>query len=305
MAFAPWSAALAGFRLVRERPWATLAWAGVIFLGRLAGLALTTAISGPYMPALDAAVNADPIKVEAVTVAYQNVAPGFLAGAALVLPFFAVVIAAIYRAYLKPQEQQGFFLRLGVREGTMLGLIVALNILVMFGLSFGIAVIATFAKMIATADAAAGATMEALGFIALAIVALMVLVRLSLAWPMSFEIGRPWLFRSWRMTQGYSWRLLGAYVMAEGLMVVVGALLFAVCACLAGVVLITQGGVLEQLPDALHSAIRVDDVFQPIPLIFSVFEALVLALGLTSIQGVAVSAYRTLPPPPPVPAPSA
>ena len=134
MAFAPWAAALAGFRLVRERPWATLAWAGAIFAGRLAGMTLTTAISGPYMPALVSASNANPPKLEALIAASQNVLPGVLAGLVVVLPVFAMVICAIYRAYLRPQDSRVSYLRWGKQEGVMLALIVTV-LMELFGAS--------------------------------------------------------------------------------------------------------------------------------------------------------------------------
>lgn len=297
MAFAPWPAALAGFRLVRQRPWAVLAWAAVIFLGRLGGLVATTAISGPYIPALDAAVNAKTINLDAVTAAYQDVAPGYLVGVALALPFFAVVIAAICRAYLRPQDGRFLFLRLGRREAAILALILALNLLVMFGLSCGAALIATAASLVASVDASAGALAEALGLTALVGAAIWAVVRLSLAWPLSFQQARPALIAAWRLTRGHGWPLLGAYAMAEGLMLVVGVLLFAVCAGLAGAALVASGGALEQLPDTLRAASAVLEVFKPAPLLFSAFEALLLTLTLATLAGVAVSAYQTLTPP--------
>ncbi|HUO20926.1 MAG TPA: hypothetical protein VMU59_00230 [Caulobacteraceae bacterium] len=294
--FAPWAAALAGFRLVRERPWAVLAWAGVIFIGRLAGLALTTAISGPFLPTLDAAVNASPINVQAVAVAYQNVAPGYLAGLALALPFFAVVFAAVFRAYLQPQERRACYLRLGVREAAVLALIVGLNLVVMVGLSFGAALVAGLSSLVAQADAASGAAVEAAGLAGLIFAGVWAVVRLCLAWPLSFQTGRPTLFATWGLTRGHGWSLAGAFLMAEGLMVVVGMLLFAICATLAGVVLIASGQTLDQLPDALRPAIAVRELFEPAPLLFSAFEAVLLTLSAATLQGVAVSAYRALAP---------
>ena len=296
MAFAPLAAALAGFRLVRARPQAVLVWAGVIFVGRLAGLKLTTAISGPFMPALDAAVNATPLNLQAVTVAYQQVAPGYLAGAALALPFFAVVFAAIYRAYLKPEDSRAFFLRLGAQEAAILALILALNLMVLVGLSFGAAVVALLASMIATVDAAAGSLAEAVGLGALLAFVLWGVVRLSLAWPVSFRAARPVLLRSWGLTRGHGWKLLSAYVIAEALMLVVGVLVLGICASLSGAMLVAIGRPLDQLPDALRPAMAVVEVFRPAPLLFSAFEALLLALSATTLVGVAVSALRSFAP---------
>jgi hypothetical protein len=271
-----------------------LAWAGVIFIGRMAGLVLTTAISGPFLPALDAAVNASPINVQAVAVAYQSVAPGYLAGLAVALPFFAVVFGGVFRAYLQPDDAKWAYLRLGKREAAILALILLINLLALFGLSLGAATISGLSGLAAQADAAGGSVIETAGLMALIMGALWVVVRLCLAWPLSYLAGRPVLFRSWSLTRTQGVGLLGAFVMAEGLMAVVGALLFAICATLSGVALIAGGQALDQLPDAIRPAIAVREVFEPAPLLFSAFEALLLALTTATIQGVAVSAYRTL-----------
>ena len=296
MAFAPWAAALAGFRLVRERPLTVAVWAAAIFLARLAGMVVTTAISGRYMPALDAAMNAKTVNVDAVAAAYHNVAPGYLAGAALALPAFAVVMAAIFRAYMRREQGKGFFLRLGRAEAAMLALIVVLNLMIMFGLSFGAALIATAASLIAQADAAGGALAEGLGLTLLAGAALLGLARLSLAWPMSFQAGRPILLRAWGATRGRGWALLGAFAMAEALMIVVGVLLFSIAGGLAGALLVAMGGALEDLPDVLRAPTAVIEVFRPAPLLFSLGEALLLTLGFATVQGVAVSAYNSFAP---------
>ena len=294
--FAPWAAALAGFRLVRERPLSVPAWAGVIFLGRLAGLVLTTAMSGRYMPALDAAVNAKTIDPQAVALAYQPVAPGYLAGAVLAMPFIAVVVAAIYRAYLRPQEGRGCFLRLGRSEGAVLVLIISLNLLVMVGLFFAAAMIATLANLVAAADQASGALVEIAGLGGSLFFLVWAMARLSLAWPMTFQSDRLVLFRSWRLTKAQAWPLLGAFVMAEALMVLVAILLFAVCAGLAGAAVVAMGGTIDQMSEALRPATRVAELFQPLPMVFLAFEALLLTLVATTLQGVAVSAYHSLDP---------
>jgi hypothetical protein len=266
----------------------------VIFVGRLAGVVLTTAISGPFLPSLDAAVNAIPINIQAVAGAYQAVAPGYLAGLAAALPFFAVVFAAVFRAYLQPNQRDAFFLRLGVSEAALLALIVLVNLLVMFGLSLGAAVVGGLSGLAAQADAGGGWVVETAGLTVLALGGVWALVRLCLAWPLSFQTGRPVLFKSWRLTAHQGWTLLSAFLMAEALMILVGVLLFTICVALSGVVLIASGQPLDQLPDALRPAIAIREVFEPIPLLFSAFEAMLLTLSATTVQGVAVSAYRAM-----------
>lgn len=292
--FAPWSAALAGFRLVRERPLAVLAWAGVIFLGRQVALTLITMIAGKFMPALDAAVNAKTIDPEAVLVAYQAVAPGYVAGGIALVPFGAIVIAAIYRAYLRPDENRWCFLRLGSGEAAILVLILCLELMAMGGLAFAGALIGALANLAATAGDGAGAMVELLGLAASVCAVVWGLVRLSIAWPMTFQAGRLVLFPSWARTRRQGWTLLAAFVLAEGLMAVVAVLLFSIWLGLTGAAVVASGGAVEQIGDALRPPSEVAQLFAPMPLVFSAFQSLLLALGATTLAGVAVSAYHSL-----------
>jgi hypothetical protein len=292
--FAPWAAALAGFRLVRARPIPVMAWAGVIFLGRLAALVLTTAICGPSIPALDAAVNAKIIDPQAVVTAYRAVAPGYLAGAILVMPFAAIVTSAVYRAYLRPQEGRWCFLRVGVREAAILALIVSLNLILMVGLFLSGALIAAAANLVA--DETADSMIEIVGLAGMIYAVIWVLIRLALAWPMTFQSGRLALRPSWRLTQPQAWSVLSAFLIAEGLMLLVAALLFTVCIGLAGAIFAAMGGSLDHMSDALKPAQTLAQVFMPLPMIFAVFEAVMLALWAAALGGVAVCAYHVLAP---------
>ena len=79
-------------------------------------------------------------------------------------------------------------------------------------------------------------------------------------------------------------------------MLVVGVLVLGICASLSGAMLVAIGRPLDQLPDALRPAMAVVEVFRPAPLLFSAFEALLLALSATTLVGVAVSALRSFAP---------
>ena len=292
--FAPWAAALAGFRLVRERPLAVVAWAGVIFLGRQVSLILITVISGKFMPALDAAVNAKTIDPQAVLLAYQAVAPGYVAGGIALMPFAAVMIAAIYRAYLRPEERRWCFLQLGRGEAAILALMLCFDLMAMGGLAFAGALIGALANLAASAGDAAGALVELLGLAGTVCALSWGLVRLALAWPMTFQAGRLALLPSWSRTRGQSWSLLAAFVLAEGLMAVVAVLLFSVCLGLTGAAMVAAGGTMAQIGDAVAPPSVVVQVFAPVPLVFSAFQSLWLALVATTLAGVAVSAHQSL-----------
>jgi hypothetical protein len=90
--------------------------------------------------------------------------------------------------------------------------------------------------------------------------------------------------------------LLGAFVLAEALMLLVAGLLFTICIGLAGALLSAMGGSVDHMTQALKPAQTVSEVFRPLPLFFSAFEAVMLALWATTLEGVAVSAYHCLVP---------
>jgi hypothetical protein len=200
--FKPTDAAFAGFRLVRERPVAVLAWAAVILVGRMGQALLTAILAGPYMAALDTAINAKTVDPQATATAYAAVAPGYVAGALVMLPFAAVATAAIYRAYLHPEQSRRLYLRLGRAELAMTGLFVALGLaLVLAG--FGLLVlIGIGSALVAAADAAAGQQVGLIGLFAAIGAMIYAVVRLSLAWPMTFEQGRTVFFKAWPLTKG-------------------------------------------------------------------------------------------------------
>ncbi len=295
--FSPWAAALAGFRLVRERPLAVLAWAAVLFAGRLTSDALLVQLAGVPMAGLKVVLNADPINMQDFSTAMVKAAPGFLAAAVAGLPFFAVVAGAIFRAYLRPAESRWGYLRLGLSEAAVLGLIVAINLVLAGGSFFVTALFGTLAALAGTADPAAAAAIQVLGMIAVLVVSVWLLTRLCLAWPMTFQARRVVLLRAWAPTKPFLWPILGAFVTAEMLMVLVGALLMFFFEHVNDAVFVMNGGTVAQAMNAVQQPTTLEGVFTPLQMAVAAFIALFLALAGATLQGVAVSAYHSLAPP--------
>jgi hypothetical protein len=290
--FKPTDAAFAGFRLVREQPVAILAWAAVIAVGRICQALLTAVLAGPYMAALNAAVNAKIVDPQATASAYAAVAPGYVAGALVMLPFAAVVTTAIYRAYLRPEQSRGLYLRLGRAERAMIGLFLALGLTIVLA-GFGLLVlIGLGSALVAAADATAGQVASLTGLFAAIGVLIFAVVRLSLAWPMTFEQERVVLVRAWPLIKGKAWPVLGGFVIAEALMGVVALLLLAIVASLVGAALLMTGGTLQQIADLGGEIQAPGDLLRPLTIVFIVVQALLLALSAATIEGVRVTAYR-------------
>ena len=145
---------------------------------------------------------------------------------------------AIYRMILRPQENSRAFLRLGADELRVAGVILVYTLvwtLVLFltmatalmGGVFG-GPVAAFLGSVLTAAA---------GFYSV----LWVLVRLSLAAPISFAEQRFTLAASWAITRGQFWRLFGTYVLAFALGVVTLVLMWVVVLMIEVVILMIGG----------------------------------------------------------------
>jgi hypothetical protein len=212
--FSPTDVAFEGFRITRERPRAVLAWA-LCYLGFTVALLLVAYVTlGPQWQSLvlDAQhAGNDPRVIEAY---YQKLSPLWAAGLPLLLIVQSVLTCAVYRAVLRPREARGGYLRLGGDELRMLILNLILG-LVWLGVLMVVSLVTGLAASAAATSAAS--PMVLLGAVATAgaiCVGVTVLVRLSLAGPMTFAERRLRVFESWSLTRGVFWRLLLAYGLA-------------------------------------------------------------------------------------------
>lgn len=222
-------AAFAGFRFIKEKPLTILVWAvayvvlmvvlfGVFFA--LAGAAFLPLISNPqafennpqqFLQSLPGLFGA--IAVFAVV--------GTLAG--------GVVYAAVYRAFLRPEEGGLGYFRFGADELRLLGAYFLLLLLYLGVSIVGAVPVAGLAVGGGEIGQGLSGLLNLVKFCLLAWGA----VRLSLALPATFATRRIALGESWRLTKGQFWKLTGAYLLA-------GAMLFA--AYIAVVVLIVGIG---------------------------------------------------------------
>jgi hypothetical protein len=223
--FSPTDAALEGVRLTRERPRAVLAWSAYNFAFGLLLLGVAYLTLGPHAQDILSEVRAgtnDPAEAEKLI---RQTLPFCAVGLPLSLLFVAMQMGAIYRAVLKPDVGAARF-RLGLEEWRLAALIVVAILI--------IAVVLFVFELVSIVAAPAGVNSF---FIAVASLAatIFLFVRLSLAGPASFAEGRLILFRAWPRTRGNAWGLLGAYVMALAIMLVVLFLMTLIFAVLFGV----------------------------------------------------------------------
>jgi hypothetical protein len=212
--FSPTDAALEGVRLTRQRPKTVLIWSGYYFIFTLMLFVVAYLTLGPHAQEMLQEVQrgeSDP--ADAAKLLGQTL-PFFAAGFPLSLLFMTMLISAIYRAVLASDASATRF-RLGAQEWRLAVLII-IAALIVTGVLF-------LSNLVVGDVAAIGGSGLVYGVVAIAAVAaiLYLFVRLSLAGPATFAQGRLVVFKSWPLTHGHFWKLLGAYVMAGAVCMVV------------------------------------------------------------------------------------
>lgn len=247
--FSATDAALSGFRLAREHLKTVGIWTAIMAVASFAVALVAVTTFGEQLAALlelSSQTNPDP---EETLAAMQRMWPLFLGSMIYVVALNAVLLAAVNRLVLRPQDSAGAYLRLGGDELRQVLVQLVVN-LILFGI-YLVVLVATI--VLIGIGAAIGGTalgvliglLAGLGLIGgLAFVA----VRLSLLSALTFETRRIDLKAAWNLTKGHFWSLVGAYAVALILAVVVYLLLMVITAALVMV----MGGGLAGAGDALH-----------------------------------------------------
>jgi hypothetical protein len=245
--FSPTDVAFEGFRLTRERPRAVVAWASCYLVFTFAVALVADLTLGARSQALLGDFQRAASDPAAFWAAAQKLAPFFLAGLPLSLAFQSIFTCAVYRAVLRPRDARTGYLRLGMDEVRMCVLNVILSLL------WGAIIFAVLMVTILAADTAgttATSGMVLLGDAATLVMVgggITVLVRISLAGPITFAERRLRIFESWRLTRGSFWRLFWAYLLTFLLGIVVLLLMLLILNAAAGVIAQVSGVPLDSL----------------------------------------------------------
>ncbi|MEJ2817610.1 MULTISPECIES: hypothetical protein [unclassified Caulobacter] len=260
-------AATAGFGVIGRAPLAVLAWGLVILVtlvGPMVGLMWTLVpqfiafIKSMPEPGSAAATPGDDPAMLARMMQLQSSLMGVNAigwvGGALVK---GVVVGAVFRAVLQPDQKRWAYLRLGKSE-LWLALVTLVQGILFMMAYFAVAIGGFILGMIVYLAGAAmgdGGKLVA-GFlivlVVLAAAGLLIwgVLRLSMAGPMSFAEGEFRLFESWAFTRGQSGRLLGMALLMALILIVLEIALYAIVG--GGVVLaVVASGTGEGLTEIL------------------------------------------------------
>lgn len=279
-------------------------WSGVILLGLFLPLALLC------LPLMDSFVElfqlvgptTDPESPEVMSRAMELQARmGLVNLGSMVLNVVVptVLVAAVFRAVLRPEDRRGFYLRIGAAEGWMM----LVYLVLLFGAYFAMimAFIPAFLigglgyfAMAAGGDAEAGALIGVviglLGLFAAWGALLWALLRLSMALPMTF-VGRSFLlFESWGLTKGQAFRLFGMLL----LMGLTSAVFQSIVTVIAIAVAVLAGmGMVEQLR-AARSAAEILPLLWPFVAVAAPVAAIVQAVTITVAAAPFATAYQGL-----------
>ncbi len=226
--FSPTEAAFEGFRITREQPRVVLALAAcsLAFSFLLGVVAFVTL--GPEFASILTTVRSPTLETKEFWRVAASLWPFLLVAAPAALLFQAVLNCAIYRMILRPEDRGWAYIRLGADELRVAAVMLVYAFVWVFVL-FLTMMTAIFGGAFGGPVAAfAGSVLSGV----VCFYCVIVLVRLSLAAPISFSERRLTLLKSWSVTKGRFWSLLGTYVLAF----VFGLLIFILMWLMFGVV---------------------------------------------------------------------
>ncbi|WP_146219080.1 hypothetical protein [Caulobacter sp. D4A] len=310
--FSATTAAVAGWNLLGREPASVAVW-GVVLL-----VLMIAPLIGLYLPLIgdiarmselnQSAAAQDPEAFAQVMAMQMRMMAANFGTFVLQVLAQTLVAAAIFRAVLEPQARRGFYLRVGASEGWML----LLTVIFVIGwyIVYFVAVIAGVLVGFLTYFAAgkvAGIAIGILTVIAGLVAIVWALLRLSMAWPMTFAGRRLVLFESWSLTKGSSLRLLGMALLATLLVMALEMVVGLILLIVVGLSLAGSWSELSKIagPDEfLHR-------FWPWLVVAAPILGLVQSAVLTLYVAPWASAYQQLtataaaetvaPPPPPAP----
>ena len=289
--------AFEGFRLVRDRPMALLAWAVLQFLGTLATDPGVLILRNAYDKMGKLGVNpmATSLPTPAQAAVVSSLTGDLLQGSGIVFGVLILVSAVldpgVYRVALAPSERGFFSLKLGLQEVRQ-----ALVMVVLSAVFTGLYMCGFMGSLLfAGVFAVAGPSASVLGFAVGVTVTLCALVyfatRLSLAGPLTFQQNRVDVFGSWALTRGHFYGLFGGYLLAVIMAVLVYILSLTIFQALVAVLAAAVDATGGKSDTLLTTPKTVGALYSPIELFGDAYFAVVGALGAAILVGARAAAF--------------
>ncbi|MBX9574174.1 MAG: hypothetical protein K2X07_00865 [Caulobacteraceae bacterium] len=301
MTFSATEAAFEGFRVVRRKPTALIWWAALYFLLSVASLAAMGANADAWIEfvriseQMEQTPAGQPPSQEEF-MALFNAMFGAIASFAWLLPVQLVVTsvltAAIARAVTRPGESAFGYMRLSMDEVRVFVVTLVLAI-VLFAVwcaaILGVGVLMAIAFSIGEGWAG---LLVLVGIVAAVGLMIWLMVRWSLAVPITVAEKRMAFFDSFAVTKGRFWGLLGMAILAGIMAIVIGLLSTVVVAPLTMMSGVSMfGGMSGDDPTAMLEAYR---TFNPWMLVTALVNAVVYGLTVGVVYAPFAAAYRDI-----------
>lgn len=229
--FSPSDAALEGFRLTREHPFAILAWSGVYFAGIILMALVMMVGIGPEFGAILRNSGGNGVQEEQLAALLLQSWPAFLIvilvlAAAIFL--YSIITAGIYRIVSHDQSHGFIYLKLGADEARMA---LAHTTMWLIGIPLGIPWLIGLGGLLQAVSRFQGFTTVALAFVVCVVLSIpfvWVGVRLCLLTPLAFDRRKILIRDAWNLSKGHFWSLFGMLAMAMVFYLMVTFLLTAI-----------------------------------------------------------------------------
>lgn len=286
--FSASDAAFSGFRLVRENLKTIAIWAAVMTVLSIVSNVLAIQFFGPKLEAMLSYVsdNANPDPEEFVRLA-ADLTPLMLWSLPYSLILNGVIFAALNRLVLRHHDNRFAYLRLGKPELRQAAVWLLASLVLMGVLFIGSAVSGFLGAM----GGATGAFLALLGLVGSLCAVIYLAVRLSFAPAVTFETGKVVLFKSMPETKGLFWPLLGAYLLAAVMSVIVVLLIWTIVSAIG---LIASGDFAATGKMLRADTSSLQAYFTPAGIVQALFSGVISVLTTLIVFGPAPTIYREL-----------
>ena len=284
-----------GFSLIRRRPGAVALWA-VLVLGMLvarfaAYMPLYAARIAQWSHGGGAGASAQPDFSTLLPQMLQAQALGLLLG--LVSLFVnTVVVCAIYRAVLRPEESRFGYLRVGSAELFLFVFIIAVAIVFVMGALVAAIPIALIGVLVGHGSAASGVFFGVVVGIGAVVVVIYLALRLALVGPMMVDDGQFHLGDAWALTRGKA----GSLFLIALLLVVIVLVAEIVAAGTGFALLGAMTGGFSQWQSVGQTPLTVLSRLAPVLVVEAVAWIVLISCALPVMSAPWARAYRDLKP---------